>query len=65
MNSQNAYVLSQLMEKGSISRNHCLDRRITRLAARIADLKFAGHQIVGRREKTQAGNDYVYTFEVV
>lgn len=60
--SQNRWVLYQLETNGRITRNQALRNRITRLAARIADLKEAGHPIVGSRLKTKKGVDYVYSF---
>ena len=58
--SQNQWVLAQLQQNGSITRNQALKNRITRLAARIADLKEAGYLIVGARLKTKRGTDYKY-----
>lgn len=59
--SQEAWILDQLISKGSISRNQCLKRFISRLGAHIADIKAMGHEIDGKYVKTKNGKDYVYT----
>lgn len=58
--SQLAWVKTQLATHGKVSRNEALRRYISRLAARIADLREAGVEIVGMSVKTKAGKDYVY-----
>lgn len=45
-----------LKRKRRISRNQCLNMRITRLAARISDLKEAGWTFKTNRDE----GDYVY-----
>lgn len=59
--TQEAWILDQLISKGSISRNTCLKRFISRLGARIADIKAMGYEIEGKYLKTKNGQDYVYT----
>jgi len=59
--SQVELIRKQLIENGSISRNWCLKNFITRLGARIDDLKREGMKINGKFVKTDFGTDYVYT----
>ena len=60
--TQEAYILNELKTKGSISRNQCLKRYISRLGARIGDIKAMGYEIVGGYVKTKnGGKDFVYT----
>lgn len=54
--SQKQWVISQLKEGGRISRNQCLERRITRLSAIIQVLETEGYQFTPKWE----GGDYVY-----
>lgn len=54
--SQNKWVADQLNKQGVVSRNQALNHNITRLAARIADLKETGLEIIARRN----GKDYEY-----
>ena len=54
------WIISRLEENGRISRNECLQNYISRLGARIADLKKAGWRLEGRFEETEHGRDYVY-----
>jgi hypothetical protein len=58
--TQEAWVRTQLERHGRVSRNIALRRYISRLAARIADLRAGGMNIVGRQVKTKRGKDYVY-----
>jgi len=58
--SQHDWILYQLENKGYISRNQCLRKYISRLGARICDIKKEGHAIYGRYEKTKNGIDFVY-----
>lgn len=58
--TQEEFVKNQLLKKGKVSRNQCLNRYISRLGARILDLKRQGFCIVGKFEKTKNGQDYVY-----
>jgi hypothetical protein len=60
MKTQMSWIVSQLKKRGWISRNECLRRYISRLGARISDLKREGYQIVGEYKKTKFGMDYVY-----
>ena len=62
--SQTEWVYNRLMKHGSVSRNECLRRQITRLASRICDLKKIGIEAIGRRVKTKNGVDYVYTLVI-
>jgi len=57
--SQKLWIKTQLEEKGMVSRNQCLRRYISRLAARIADCREEGMNIVGKKVK----GDYVYYLE--
>lgn len=58
--SQMDWVKAQLLKKGSITRNEALKRYISRLGARINDLRNAGWKIEGRWIKTKYGRDYEY-----
>ena len=49
-----------LLKDGYVSRNWCLQNFITRLGARINDLKKEGYQIEGRFIATAYGKDYRY-----
>lgn len=60
-NTQKAWILKQLRENGRITRNECLKNYISRLGARISDLKSEGWKIEGEFIKTTNGKDYVYT----
>lgn len=58
--TQMKWVQTQLKKKGKVTRNQALRQYISRLAARINDLREGGWNIVGKKE----GNDYVYSLEV-
>lgn len=58
--SQSEYVISLLKNYGNVSRNHCLEQRITRLGAIICSLNQNGWEIEGRFEKTKNGKDFIY-----
>jgi hypothetical protein len=58
--SQLKIIRDKLIKTGIVSRNWCLKRYISRLSARIADLKNAGYLITGSNKKTKNGLDYVY-----
>lgn len=58
--SQKQFVKKMLLETGMVSRNGCLQNRITRLGAIICDLKKDGYDIEGGYEKTEHGKDFVY-----
>ncbi len=60
-NTQVKFVEAILKKKGSISRNFCLQRYISRLSAIIFELKAQGYKIEGEFVKTKNGKDYVYT----
>lgn len=59
--SQTAWVADHLLRYGSIRRNYCIERRITRLASRINDLKNAKWKIASAKLKTKNGTDHQYT----
>ena len=54
--TQYELIKKTFLEQGFISRNWCLDRRITRLSAYALDLKKEGYNFKGMNE----GGDYVY-----
>ena len=58
--SQLEYVKKLLLNYGKVSRNHCLEQRLTRLTSRIDDLKNEGWEIEPKREKINGGTDFVY-----
>jgi len=59
--SQLQFIKNQLLENGAVSRNFCLQNFISRLGARISDLKSEGWNIKGERRKNKHGGfDYVY-----
>jgi hypothetical protein len=62
MNTQTQlnWIREQLKTYGRISRNECLNKFITRLGARICDLKKEGMDISGHFEETDYGKDFVY-----
>lgn len=53
-----------LTRYGKVSRNQALRMNITRLAARIRDLKDEGMKIKGTRWETKKGRDHLYVLEV-
>lgn len=59
--TQYAFVKSHVDRYGYISRNFCLDRRITRLAQYAGMLKKDGYNIYGNYVKTKNGKDFVYS----
>ena len=54
--TQIEFVKKHLIENGQISRNFCLSNFISRLGARIDDLKRLGWEVKGEN----IGGDYVY-----
>lgn len=54
------WIKSRLKKTGRITRNQCLRRYISRLGARINDLKKEGWGFRGYYKKTRNGMDYVY-----
>lgn len=48
-------IVQQLTENGKVSRNWALKNYITRLSARILDLRNAGWEIEARNERTMNG----------
>lgn len=59
--SQTVWVAEQLEKSGHVTRNQALRKFITRLAARINDLKEAGWEIDSKRMRTTNGVDHIYT----
>jgi hypothetical protein len=59
--SQTVWVGDYLIKHGRIKRNYALNKRISRLAARIQDLEDAGWEIDSQRLRTPSGVDHVYT----
>ena len=58
--SQEQWIRYNLSVRKFITRNECLKNFVTRLAARITDLKDEGWNIEGESVDTQLGKDYVY-----
>jgi hypothetical protein len=50
----------QLLTNGYVTRNQALSRYISRLGARIIDLRNEGLKIKGENLKTENGMDYIY-----
>jgi len=61
MKTQEQWIVEQLQTKGYITRNQALRKYISRLGARICDLRQSGHHIIGEWIKTKNGRDYKYT----
>lgn len=59
--SQMDFVFSELTTKGRVTRNQCLRRYISRLAAYISVMRGMGYKIEGKSVRTKRGNDYEYT----
>lgn len=61
--SQEEYIISLLKSYGTVSRNHCLEQRITRLASIISGLNNEenGWEIKGQYVKKNGGKDFVYS----
>ncbi len=57
--SQKTIVLKQLRSEGRVTRNWCLDKRITRLAAIMLDLKHEGVNF----DTEETAHDYIYTLK--
>lgn len=53
-------IRNKINADGFVTRNWCLQRYISRLGARICDLKAEGMKIEGKTLKTDYGNDYAY-----
>ena len=62
--TQLEWVKRQLRENGEVTRNQALREYITRLGARIDDLKNEGWKIEGEFVKTPYGKDYRYKLKV-
>lgn len=59
--TQRKYIMDTLEKKGRIRRNHCLDRRISRLAMHINVIKTKDKwEIEAHDVKTKHGVDYEY-----
>lgn len=58
--TQLQFIRNELSTRGYITRNFCLRRYISRLGARISDLKKEGMNIKGENLKTEHGLDYIY-----
>jgi hypothetical protein len=59
--TQRDWVVKQLKEKGSVTRNEALQVYISRLGAIICDLRKDGWEIDGTWVKTANGKDYSYS----
>ena len=55
--SQLEFIKEKLLTDGFITRNYCLKNYISRLGARINDLKRAGWNVEGKHEEN---GDYIY-----
>lgn len=58
--TQLQFIRDHLKQNGHITRNFCLQNYISRLGARISDLKSEGMNIKGENLKTEHGTDYIY-----
>ena len=58
--TQLSWILRQLELYGFITRNQCLKRYISRLGARISDLRKEGYEFRTKYLKNRWGKDYVY-----
>lgn len=58
--SQEQFVIGQLNLNGYISRNLCLQERITRLGAIVCDLKEKGWEFDAKYVKENGGKNYYY-----
>lgn len=58
--TQMKWIETQLSKKGKITRNECLRKYISRLGARISDLKARGYKFKTYYKSTKNGMDYVY-----
>ncbi len=58
--TQEEFVIEQIKEFGTISRNLCLKNYITRLGAIVCDLNKKGYKLKGEFVKTEYGKDFVY-----
>jgi hypothetical protein len=61
--TQKEIIRDILLKHGEVSRNHCLSLFISRLGARINDLRNEGMEIKGKFVKTQYGRDFIYYLE--
>ena len=62
--TQKDLIKERLFLEGKVSRNWCLGKYITRLGARINDLRKEGIETDGRFVNTEFGKDYVYFLKV-
>lgn len=58
--TQECWIKENLEKRGFLTRNEALTNYISRLAARIRDLKEKGMDIKSKKFKTQYGIDHVY-----
>lgn len=58
--TQKQIIRDKLQSTGLVTRNWCLRRYISRLSARIMDLREEGFDIVGERGKGKQKGDYIY-----
>jgi len=61
--TQKEIIRKKLLRDGFITRNWCLQRYISKLGARINDLKKEGLEICGRIVQTKTGTDYIYNIK--
>jgi len=61
MKTQLDWITKQLIKNGYVTRNQCLKRYISRLGARISDMKKDGYLISAGYMKIKNGRDYCYT----
>jgi hypothetical protein len=59
--TQEQIIREKLEKTGSISRNWCLQKYISRLGAHINRLRNAGMEISGGYVSKNGGKDFVYT----
>ena len=60
MKDQEQFIVNQLKLNGFISRNFCLQERITRLGAYICDLKKKGWEFESKYVKENGGKNFYY-----
>ena len=65
MKQQNQWVRSRLLKRGSVTRNEAIRNGITRLSARIWDLRDQGMNIEGVRMPLKNGSyDWIYKLKI-
>jgi len=60
--NQKQWIRQRLIEHGSVTRNQCLRRYISRLATRVFELKDEGMDIVGERVNNSFGKGYDFKY---